>query len=96
LDEFARRGVAERIERLWALHRSVTSTLVRRGISPASVAEATAALNGVEAVVSARDAVTSTFRPRAALKSVFPVGRFGDGSHAVFYAALDRATCIGK
>jgi hypothetical protein len=94
VDDFSREHLAEQIRRLWALPRSVTAALIRRGISPASIAEAVAILNEIGGVTTPEDAVAASFRPRSATQPKFGVGRFGDGSYPVFYAALDEKTCI--
>ena len=42
---------------------------------------------------TAEDVIDNAFRPRSEMPTPFPIGRFGDGSIAVYYAALEKRTC---
>lgn len=93
MDEYVRQEVEEQITKLWALPNSITAILIQRGIGLASLSDAMAALVEVNGVITAGDAIASSFRPGSATPK-FGVGRFGDGSYPVFYAAQDEKTCI--
>lgn len=94
MEGYPQKQVSERVNRLWALPASLMRSLIARGISVGSIAEAAAALDQVDAVVTPSEAIAASFHPRTNRQPPFRPGRFSDGSFPVFYSAQDEATCI--
>jgi hypothetical protein len=72
---------------------SVEAALIARGVDTSNVGATADAIMAVGIPMNAEDAFNYSFRPRTA-SPAFPIGRFGDGTFAVCYAALERGTCI--
>jgi hypothetical protein len=71
---------------------SIEEALLSRGIDPNSIEDAKAILALVGAPFTPHEAVAYSFTQRDA-PPTFGKGRFGNGSHPVFYSALERETC---
>jgi hypothetical protein len=71
---------------------SIDEFLLERGLDPTSIADAKAALALVGAPVTPGGVVDYSFSKHGS-PPTFGKGRFGDGSHPVFYSALEMETC---
>jgi hypothetical protein len=71
---------------------SIEETLLARGLDPNSIGDAKAILALVGAPFTPHDAVAYSFTKHGT-PPAFGKGRFGDGSHPVFYSALEMETC---
>lgn len=71
---------------------SIEEFLLERGLDPTSIADAKAALALVGAPVTPEGVVAYSFSKHGS-PPTFRTGRFGDGSHPVFYSALEMETC---
>jgi hypothetical protein len=89
-------GLAERSDvvfKLAALPKtSVGAALIARGVDASNVGATADAIAAVGIPMNAEDAFNYSFRPRTE-SPAFPIGRFGDGTLAVCYSALERETC---
>ena len=93
LEEYERSRRDEVVLKLAAFPKSsIEEALLSRGIDPNSIGDAKAILALVGAPFTPHDAVAYSFTRRGA-PLTFGKGRFGDGSHPVFYSALERETC---
>jgi hypothetical protein len=93
LDECPREHRTEIVLKLASLPRaSIDSILLSRGIDPASIADAKAALALVRTPLTAKEAVDYSFEKHGS-PPMYGTGRFGNGSTPVFYAALAEETC---
>lgn len=80
--------------KLVALPRTnVEAILISRGHDLESVNAALEAIAGVGIPFDLEGAIEYSFRANP-LPPPFGLGRFGDGTHPVFYAALEGVTCI--
>lgn len=92
--DFEQRG--ERVYKLVSLPKSrIETVLLARGIEPSGLDEALEALTAVGVPVNVVEAIDFIFRPKPT-PPYYPVGRFGDGTHAVFYSAIEVATCVAE
>jgi hypothetical protein len=91
--EFAQR--AERVYKLVSLPRPIEAVLLVRGFEPSGLDEALEAVADVGIPVNVVEAIDFIFRPQPT-PPYYPVGRFGDGTHAVFYSAIEVATCVAE
>jgi hypothetical protein len=71
---------------------NVEAALIARGVDPSNVGATADAIAALGIPMSAEDAYNYSFWPRTEGPS-FPLGRFGDGTFAVCYSALERETC---
>lgn len=86
----------ERVYRLVSLPRSrIESVLLARGIEPSGLDEAVEAIAAVGVPVDVVEAIDFIFRPRPT-PPFYPVGRFGNGTHSVFYSAIEVETCAAE
>jgi hypothetical protein len=77
--------------KLAALPRErIEAVLLKRGISPESIAEVRDALGEANVPLNAQEAVSYSFR------EPYHVARFGDGSFGVFYSAREEPTCVAE
>lgn len=82
------------ILRLAAIARQpLRSILGARRIDPREHEAIAGALAGSNAALSAQSLLDDPFRPRTHTLTPFRVGRFGDGTLGVYYAALEQRTC---
>lgn len=93
LEEYERGRRDDVVLKLVAFPKSgIEAALLSRGIDPNSIRDARAILALVGAPFTPHDAVAYSFTQHDA-PPTFGKGRFGDGSHPVFYSALERETC---
>ena len=93
LDEYDRSRRDEVVLKLASFPKSgIEETLLRRGLDPNSIGDAKAILALVGAPFTPHDAVAYSFNQHGA-PPTFGRGRFGDGSHPVYYSALEMQTC---
>lgn len=71
---------------------SVEAALIARGIDPANVTATVETIAAVGIPMNAKDVFDYSFQPRTE-PPAFPIRRFGDGTFAVCYSALERETC---
>jgi hypothetical protein len=89
IDEFARENRADSVLKLASLPREMVDAIfLKRGIDPASIAEAKEVIAGVAIPLTPAEALAYSFH------EPFRQGRFGDGSYGVYYSALEEDTCI--
>jgi len=69
--------------------------LLARGVDPSGLDEAVEAMAAVNVPVNAEEAIDFIFRPRPTPPH-FPASRFGDGTHPVFYSAIEVETCVAE
>lgn len=88
----------ERISRLAIIpHELLIATLLRRGVPADSIDDTLLGLTEIGAPITIEDAVSYPFKPRTDQLLPFGEGRFSDGrEYAVYYAALDDATCFAE
>ena len=80
--------------RLAAFRREpLRSILGARRIDPRAHEAIAGALDESNAALSAQALLDEPFRPRTETRPPFRVGRFGDGTLGVYYAALEQRTC---
>ena len=92
--DFAQR--AERVYKLVSLPTSkIEALLLARGIEPSGLDEAVEAVAAVGIPVNVIEAIDFIFHARPT-PPYYPIGRFGDGTHAVFYSAIEVATCVAE
>lgn len=83
--------------RLAGLHQtSVEATLLGRGVRPENIAETRAILKLSGAPFSVEELVDSTFIAKPEYPTPFPIGRYGNGDWAVYYAAMATETCVAE
>jgi hypothetical protein len=93
LEEYERSHEDEVVLKLAAFPKSsIEATLLGRGLDPNSIEDAKAILALVGAPFTPDDAVAYSFTQHG-LPPTFGRGRFGDGSHPVYYSALEMETC---
>lgn len=80
--------------RLAAIARQpLRSIMGARRIDPREHEAITRALAGTGAPLDAQEVLDDAFRARTDASTPFRVGRFGDGTLGVYYAALEERTC---
>ena len=67
--------------------------MLELGIDWINIEASTSKLAKLGETSTAGDVIDNAFRPRSEMPTPFPIGRFGDGSIAVYYAALEKRTC---
>ena len=72
---------------------TVAEMLLQRGIEPENVRDFLDLISPADVTVTPADALDNAFRAREDRPSPFPPGRFGDGTHPVYYSALEERTC---
>jgi len=93
LDQYDRINQGNIVLKLASLPKSgIDEFLLERGLDPTSVADAKAALALVGAPVTPGGVVDYSFSKHGS-PPTFGKGRFSDGSHPVFYCALEMETC---
>jgi hypothetical protein len=93
LAECPRENRTEIVLKLASLPKaSIDTVLLRRGIDPASIADAKAVLALAGTPITAKEAVEYAFAGHGS-PPIYGRGRFGDGSAPVYYAALAEETC---
>ena len=93
LEEYERSRQNEVVLKLGSFPKSsIEEILLSRGLDPNSIGDATAILALVGAPFTPDDAVAYSFTQHGA-PPTFGRGRFGDGSHPVYYSALEMETC---
>ena len=89
IDEFARENRADALLKLASLPREMVDAIfLKRGIDPASIAEAKEVIAGVAIPLTPAEVLAYSFR------KPFRQGRFGDASYGVYYSALEEDTCV--
>ena len=68
-------------------------TLLMRGVNPESLESIVSAVAGVGTPLTVKEIVDDAFLPKQGYRTSFPIGRFGDGTKGVYYAALEEVTC---
>lgn len=90
-------NLAERADTLLRLaslpKTNIAAILLARGLDPSNVDATLEAVAAVGVPVDAEEAINYSFR-RQVEPPPYPIRRFGDGTYAVFYSALEEATCI--
>ncbi len=86
---------AERVHKLVAVPRPIEAVLLSRGIEPSGLDEAVEAVAAVGIPINVTESIDFIFRPKPT-PPYYPIGRFGDGTHAVFYSAIEVATCVAE
>lgn len=93
LEEYDRSRQDEVVLKLASFPKSsIEEILLRRGLDPSSIGDAKAILALVGAPFTPDDAVAYSLTQHGA-PPTFGRGRFGDGSHPVYYSALETETC---
>ncbi len=72
---------------------SLITSLLARGVDPANLYASVSVINRLQHPFTAEDVVDRSFRGNIRSATRFPVGRFGDGTIAVYYSSLEEATC---
>ena len=94
IDGAIQQRVTEDVVRLAAFHTEpLESVLLRRNIEPDSLEDAKEAMAGVSVPLNPDELLDYPFRPRDD-DPPYGIGRFGDGTHPVFYSAREEETCI--
>lgn len=84
---------ADVVVKLVSLPPNIQTVLLARGLDPFSLGETIEAIAAVGIPLDANEAIDFIFRARPE-PPPFPSGRFGDGTYAVFYSALETETCL--
>jgi hypothetical protein len=93
LDDYERSRRDEVVLKLASFPKSsIEETLLRRGLDLNSIEDGKAILALIGAPFTPHEAVAYSFARRGA-PPTFGRGRFGDGSHPVYYSALEMQTC---
>jgi hypothetical protein len=93
LEEYERTRQDEIVLKLASFPKSsIEETLLSRRLDPNSIGDAKAILALVGAPFTPEEAVAYSFT-RHGSPPTFGRGRFGDGSHPVYYSALETETC---
>jgi hypothetical protein len=89
--------VLERADTLFRLasipNAKIEAILNARGLDPSNIDATVEVVAAVGIPIDAEEAINYSFRPRVDPPD-YPIGRFGDGTYAVFYSALEDATCV--
>ena len=91
-----RDSIDEAVFRLVPPVQELARVLLRRGIGTESLSEIIDAMKEAGLPQSLTEAIDYSFRPRTEDPTPYSRGRFGDGSYAVFYSAIEEETAIAE